>query len=147
MRSATKNEAGDGYGIVELLCMLDQVITLVGQSPDYWAGNRALAEEGNPWFLWLLRQHPLAFEAGIAAWVGVFSLVILTFPRRAAMTVSIAIVLGHTWGAATWLCYRFPYGYWITLALFFVSAVLIVATWEKFGQSTARGSQRSSTIP
>ena len=25
------------------LCMLDQGITLVGQSPEYWAGHRSLA--------------------------------------------------------------------------------------------------------
>ena len=120
-------------------CMLDQGITLVGQAPDYWAGNRSVANEGNPWFLWLLRQHPLAFEAGITAWVVVFSLVILAVPRHAAMTVSIAIVLGHTWGAATWICWVLPYGYWIALALFLVSAVLIVAAWERFGQRMARG--------
>ncbi len=120
------------------LCMLDQGITLVGQAPDYWAGDRSVAVEGNPWFHWLLRQHPLAFEAGIAAWVCVFSLIIFALPRRAAMTVSIAIVLGHTWGAATWICWVLPFGYWLALALFFVSAVLIVATWERFGQSMAR---------
>ena len=68
-----------------------------------------------------------------------FSLVILAVPRRAAMTVSIAIVLGHTWGAATWICWVLPYGYWIALALFLVSAVLIVAAWERFGQRMARG--------
>ena len=120
--------------------MLDQDITLVGQAPDYWAGNRSAANEGNPWFHWLLlQQHPLAFEAGIPAWVLRFSLVILAIPRRAAMTVSIAIVLSHTWGAVTWICWVFPIGYWVALALFLVSAVLFLATWERFGQSMARG--------
>ncbi len=120
------------------LCTLDQGITLHGQAPEYWAGNRSTAIEGNPWFLWLLQQHPLAFEAGILAWICVFSLVILAFPRRAAMTVSVAIVLGHTWGAATWICRQLPFGYWITLALFLVSAVMIVATWERFGTSISK---------
>ncbi len=55
------------------------------------------------------------------------------------MTVSIAIVLGHTWGAATWICWVLPFGYWLALALFLVSAVLIVVKWEKIGQSKARG--------
>ena len=120
-----------------VLCMFDQSITLFGQSAEYWAGNRSVANEGNPWFLWLLRQHPLAFEAGIAAWVVVFSSLILAVPRRAAMTISIAIVLGHTWGTATWLCWVLPFGYWIALALFLASAIAIVATWEKYAGATA----------
>jgi hypothetical protein len=115
--------------------MLDQSITLFGQAPDYWKGDYSLANEGNPWFNWLLRQHPLAFEAGISAWVGVFSVVILALPRRASMTISMAIVLGHTWGAATWICFVWPFGYWIALALFLASSIIIVATWERFGQA------------
>lgn len=132
------------------LCMLDQLITLFGQSSDYWRGNYSVANEMNPWFNWLLRQHPLAFEAGIAAWVIVFCSVILVLPRRVAMTISIAIVLGHTWGAATWLGMMQPYGYWFALALFLASAVMIVVTWERFGRVFERAqggksSQVSST--
>jgi hypothetical protein len=48
------------------------------------------------------------------------------------MTISIAVVLGHTWGTATWLCWVLLYGYWLTLALFLSSAIVIVATWEKY---------------
>lgn len=121
------------------LCMLDQGITLLGQRSEYWAGDYSVANEGNPWFLWLLRQHPLAFEAGIAAWVSVFCVVILTLPRRAAMTISIAIVLGHTWGTATWMLHVLPYGYWIALSLFLVSAIIIVLTWDRFSKGTATG--------
>lgn len=121
-----------------VLCMLDQGITLYGQGPEYWRGNRSVAAEGNPWFYWLLLQHPLAFEAGILAWVAVFCVVILALPRRAAMTLSIAIVIGHTWGTATWLCYLFPLGYWFALALFLASAIVIVATWERFGGTGMR---------
>jgi len=84
-----------------------------------------------------MQRHPLAFEAGIVAWIGAFSSVLCVLPRRAAMTISIAIVLGHTWGAATWVCYLLPSGYWWTLAMFLASAIVIVATWEKFGRDDA----------
>ena len=53
------------------------------------------------------------------------------------MVVSIAIVLGHTWGAATWLCLEIRNGYWLALGLFFASAILIVWTWERFGRPKA----------
>jgi len=122
-----------------VLCMLDQLITLFGQSSEYWKGRYSVANEVNPLFNWLLRQHPLAFEAGIAAWVIVFCSVILSAPRRVAMTISIAIVLGHTWGAATWLSMMPPFGYWITLALFLTSAIIIVITWDRFEHSISKG--------
>lgn len=99
---------------------------------------RSDVNEGNPLFNWLLQQHPLAFEAGIAVWILFFCSLIFALPRRAAMTVSIAIVLGHTWGTASWLCWRVPHGYWITLGLFLASAMLIVWTWEKFGTIEGR---------
>lgn len=119
------------------LCMLDQGITLFGQTSEYWAGNYSVANEVNPWFNWLLRQHPFAFEAGIIAWVSVFSFIILVLPRRSAMTISIAIVLGHTWGAATWICFVLPFGYWITLSVFLASAIIIVVTWERFSKAVS----------
>ena len=118
------------------LCVLDQTITLVGQPAAYWGGDYSLAHEGNPWFHWLLQQHPLAFEAGILAWITLFSSLIIFLPQRVAMTISIAIVLGHAWGASTWIYWRIPNGYWFVLALYLVSASLIVAVWEKFGAAT-----------
>ena len=115
-----------------VLCAIDQTITLAGQSSSYWSGNYADANEVNPLFNWLLQQHPLAFEAGILAWILLFGAVIMVLPRRAAMAASIAIVLGHTWGTATWLCLKIHHGYWIALGLFLASAIVIVLTWEKY---------------
>ena len=113
------------------LCMLDQGITLFRQSDAYWDGSYEHAREANPLFSWLLKQHPLAFEAGIFVWVSIFASIILFTPRRVAMTVSIAVLLGHTWGAATWLTWTVPQGYWLSIALFLASSILIVTVWEK----------------
>ena len=124
-----------------LMCTLDQGLTLWGQSSIYWAGHYEQAWEGNDLFNWLLRHHPLAFsEAGIVAWVAVFCTAIVLMPRRAAMAVSIAIVLGHAWGASTWLIERVPGGYWLAIALFLATGIIIVATWERFGQGTGKSS-------
>ena len=55
-----------------VLCILDQSITLLGQHSQYWKGDYQTAMEGCPPFHWLLQQHPLAFEAGIAVWLALF---------------------------------------------------------------------------
>lgn len=119
------------------LCLLDQTITLAGQPEAYWSGLRSTACEGNPLFCWLLQQHPLAFEAGILVWIMLFCSLIIWLPRRAAMVIAIAVVLGHTWGTATWLCWQVRHGYWIAIGLFLASAILIVWSWEKLGGKAA----------
>jgi len=115
-----------------ILCLIDQTITLIGQTPAYWSGDYSNAREGNPWFSWLLRQHPLAFEAGILLWIVVFTCAILFLPRFVSMVLSVAIVLGHTWGTASWLCLKYTHGYWYTIGVFILSSIVIVVSWEIF---------------
>lgn len=79
-----------------VLCMVDQSLTLLGQSSQYWQGHYQAANETCPPYYWLLTQHPLAFEAGTALWIVLFSTAILFFPRWLALAISIAIVIGHT---------------------------------------------------
>jgi len=113
------------------MCTLDQALTLLGQSRSYWTGNYSDVNEVSPQFKWLLERHPLAFEAGVVVWMAIFIFLTLVLPRRAAMTVSMAFAIGHTWGAASWICFGLPSGYWITYALFLVSAGIAVWAWDK----------------
>jgi hypothetical protein len=112
-----------------LLCLLDNTLTLLGQSEEYWAGNYSQAREGSPTFDSLLRISPWADVAGIAVWIGVFVGIILLLPDTLALIVSIAVTLGHTVGAATWLYfyYYYPsqYGYQMCNALLLFTAVLL----------------------
>ncbi len=50
---------------------------------------------------------------------------LLLLPDTLALIVSIAIVVGHAAGAATWLCYNFKFGYQMCNGLFFLVAVAI----------------------
>jgi hypothetical protein len=106
------------------LCLLDAGLTLVYQPDAYWEGRYRVAVEMCPPYHWLLQQHPLAFAAGIAALVAGFSSAILALPRRAGLVVSAGFVLGHTWGAGTWVTA------YVLLGLFAVSALALVLTWE-----------------
>ena len=114
---------------------LDAVLTLRGQSAEYWAGNYARVNELSPTFHHLLAYHPLAFVAGILAWLLIFGTIILLLPRMLALAMSLAVTIGHTWGATTWLLHRFHYGYQACEALFvltaLVSAVGIERIWAR----------------
>ncbi len=109
--------------------LLDQTLTLAGQAPEYWAGNFAYVNEGSPHGHWALAQHPLVFELGILLWVALFGAAIVLLPRLPALIVSLAVTMGHAWGASTWLGDFL--GYWGCIALFFAAAALVVFTWEK----------------
>jgi hypothetical protein len=108
-----------------VLCALDCGLTLVGQSADYWGGNYHRVNEASPTFNHLLQLHPAAFAAGNLVWVLLFVAVILLLPNVLALITSIVVTFGHTVGAATWLLYRFHYGYQMCLGLLLASSIIL----------------------
>ena len=108
-----------------VFCALDATLTLIGQSAEYWQGQRAAVNELSPTFNYLLTTHPAAFAAGMAGWAAIFVMALLLLPDTLALIVSVAIVLGHAVGTATWLCYHFKFGYQMCNGLFLLAAVAI----------------------
>jgi hypothetical protein len=106
-----------------LLACLDSALTLGGQSAAYWAGNYSRVNEASPTFHQLLAYHPLAYFAGQAGWILVFTLMILLMPQTLALMTSIAVTLGHTLGAASWFVFRLHYGYQLCSGLFLMTAI------------------------
>lgn len=104
---------------------LDAALTLVGQSAEYWAGDYASVNEISPTFQHLLAYHPLAFLVGFLGWMLVFVAMILLLPRTLALATSLAVTVGHIGGAATWLLYRFHYGYQACQGLFVLAALAL----------------------
>ena len=108
-----------------LVWALDISFTLAGQSADYWSGHYALVNERSPTFNQWLQVHPAAFALGAIVWAGIFVGIILLLPDVLALIMSIAVTLGHTVGAATWLLWGFGYGYQLCNALFLCSAIAL----------------------
>lgn len=104
---------------------LDISLTLIGQAPQYWAGDYSAVNEGSPTFNHLLAVHPLAFALGAAVWAGIFVAIVLLLPDALALIVSIAVTLGHAAGAATWIVWRFGFGYQMCNALFLGVAIAL----------------------
>ena len=127
-----------------LFCLLDQGFTLWNQSEQYWRGHYAVALEANPVSYRFLSEHLLIYTVGVMVWILLFLLLIVSLPRRLAMILSVAITFGHTWGLVGWVmqCSVIPgmpgcgsysafYGYWISLTLILVAAIMLVLAWEK----------------
>jgi len=93
-----------GMGVPCLLALaLDATLTMCGQPEGYWAGNYSQTTEGSPVFRQFFVLGPVAAIAGYAAWAGVLIGLILLLPEAFAVSLSLAVVLGHTAGADTWL--------------------------------------------
>jgi hypothetical protein len=107
-----------------VLCLVDQSVALLGQPSAYWHGHYETGIEFSPPCYWLLTHHPLAFEAGMALWMALFCGAILLSPRWLAMGISLALVIGHTWGATSWLLGHFGQGYWVCLPLFLAAGIM-----------------------
>lgn len=105
--------------------VLDNALTLAGQSAEYWGGAYDWVNEASPTFNHLLATHPLAFVGGVFAWMAVFVGIILLLPDTLALVVCIAVTLGHTVGSATWLLWRFHLGYQVINGLLLLAAVTL----------------------
>jgi hypothetical protein len=116
-----------------VLFLIDHTATLWFQPVQYWRGNYAEAQENCPPYLWLLQQHPLAGGAGAVGYVLAFWSLIVMLPWRLALLCSLALTLGHTWGAGTWIAYNVPLGYWLTIGLCLFAAFLVVFAGERAG--------------
>jgi hypothetical protein len=93
-----------GVGLPCLLALLlDAGLTTLGQSQEYWSGDYAAVNEGNPFFRKLFAIHPGAAIAGYVAWAGVLIGLVLLLPEVLAVVLSIAVVFGHVGGAYTWM--------------------------------------------
>lgn len=115
-----------GLGLPPLLfSVLDNVLTLAGQSALYWGGDYTQVNEASPTFHHLLALHPLAFVGGGLVWIVIFVSIILLLPDTLALIVSIALTFGHAAGAATWMLWEFRYGYQAVNGLFLLAAVAL----------------------
>lgn len=109
-----------------VLGQLDAAITLYGQSARYWSGDHGDVNEASPTFAWLLGVHPLAFEAGILAWLAILTLGVLLVAEPLALTFSIAVALGHAFGFSTWLYFELG-GYQLVNGLMLATAAALGA--------------------
>jgi hypothetical protein len=112
------------------VCLADVALTLCGQPEAYWQGDFGTANEGNPLPRLFLELHPLAFAAGVLAYLACLTAFLLLAPRRWAVIVGLAIISGHTVGAASWLLRIEPSGPWLAGAFLAVVVPLAVPTWR-----------------
>ena len=130
-----------------VLAAIDFGLTLSGQSPAYWQGDHSKVNEIFPLMAWGLRCGPLTFLFICLLWVLVFSALIVVLPDIASQVLSLALVIGHTWGAMGWLVYRLRVEYHLCALLFLLSAVLFIGAQAKWRKTQTAAHTAEHTMP
>ena len=116
--------------LLALAGFLDVTLTLIGQSPQYWAGDYSKAREGNPLAEPLLTWNPWAFAAAASAWVVALVVVLHFWKHRFAEWVALVAFAGHTFGGAAWILNLVPHG--LAFAVLYVAAM--IGLWSRFNR-------------
>jgi hypothetical protein len=130
-----------------VLAAIDFGLTLRGQSPAYWQGDRSAVNEIFPLFAWGLWHGPVPFLFVCLLWVLVLSALIVVLPDIVSQVLSLALVIGHTWGAMTWLAYRLRVEYYLCILLFILSAVLFIGAQAKWRKTQTAAHTTERTMP
>jgi hypothetical protein len=105
--------------------LFDSSITLLGQPSSYWQHPHTM-REGNGFFRYFFSQGLPVYVLTILIYISVVFLLISILPRRLALVGVFSFILGHYFGASTWLAYYWHLGinapiiYGIILGMVFV---------------------------
>jgi hypothetical protein len=140
-KAITMPKAGRAWLLapVAVLFATDVGFTLAGQPAAYWAGNFAIAIEGNPLVRPLLAHSPGWFVAAALAWLAMLSAIILWWPSwawgwRVAVVVAVIHAMAHALASATWLARPGGWNWLLAAAYVAVTAELSWWCWRRAGR-------------
>lgn len=108
---------------------IDTIFTGVHQAQEYWKGNLTNVNEGNPVVYFFMNNHVYGLFIIYFLWLSLTLTLIYFAPKRIAMAISFAIVIGNSYGAATWI--RPFYGFWFIILLFIINGIILALFVEK----------------
>jgi hypothetical protein len=110
-----------------MVCVMlfDSSITLLGQPSSYWYHPQTV-RENNGLFRYFFSQGVSVYVVTTVVYILVVVLLVSVLPRRLALVCVFSFILGHYFGASTWLDYHWNLGingpiiYGIVLGVMFV---------------------------
>ncbi len=95
--------------LMVLVLSIDTTCTLIGQPDSYWH-SPLTGNEGNDFFRLFLVQGYIPFIIWSILYILAMLILVSLIPGRTAAVIMYALILGHYFGASTWLDYRFGFG-------------------------------------
>lgn len=90
-------------------CLIDETVTVIYQSKEYWSGNLSAGNEANPIGGFMMRQHVSGIFIVNGAWLLAVILLGYYLPRKYARPFLLFVLIAHTAAGSSWLVGRFPF--------------------------------------
>lgn len=106
---------------------VDALLTLAGQTDEYWAGHYSAAVEFNPLAFHILLNGPALFAGLAVAWAVFLGLLTVFWPCPLVRALAIAVAVLHALAGCSWLV-RLGHWGWM-LAIGYLALASEVSWW------------------
>jgi hypothetical protein len=110
--------------MVLVVMLMDAIITLIGQPPSFWK-DPGTVNEHDPLVRFFLARGVLAYAIGGLLYICGSLYIASVVPRPFGLAILFYVLLGHFWGATSWMVYGFQFGY-VLINLFQVSVAVLI---------------------
>ncbi|WP_421920068.1 hypothetical protein [Marinifilum sp.] len=112
--------------------LFDTIITILGQSNEYWNGNLSMANEGNPIGNFMMKNHVSGIFIVCGLWMILIGILGYYLPRKASRIFLLFVLLAHSWGASSWISMKF--GFWPIMVFILFNAILFYKIEDIIGK-------------
>ena len=109
--------------------LFDIIITIIHQPVEYWNGNLNLANEANPMGDFMMKNHITGIFIISLLWILIIGLLGYYLPRKISRVFLLFVLIVHSWGAATWISWK--YGFWFVIIFTLFNAILFYIIEDK----------------
>jgi hypothetical protein len=102
--------------------LFDTVITVLGQSSEYWNGNLNMANERNPIGNFMMKNHVSGIFIVCGLWMILIGILGYYLPRKLSRVFLLFVLIVHSWGASSWILMKF--GFWPVMVFMLFNAIL-----------------------
>jgi hypothetical protein len=104
--------------------VIDIGITIIHQTPEYWKGDLAKANEGNPIGSTFMQMHVSGIFLISGIWIMLIAPLGYYLPRKLSKIFLLFVLIAHSFGASTWLSPR--YGFWSAMVLILFNSIVYI---------------------
>lgn len=108
--------------------MIDLAVTSYGQATIYWQGQLDAVNEANPVVNWAMVKSQSGLFIITFLWLMLVIALVYWCPRPVATFIAVAIVIGNSFGACSWLSY---YSFWYAIGLIVFNGLILTVCLEK----------------
>ncbi len=102
--------------------LFDTIITIKGQSEEYWNGNLNMANERNPIGNFMMKNHVSGIFIISILWLILIGILGYYIPKKYSRIFLLFALIAHSFGASSWLSMN--YGFWTAILFILFNAIL-----------------------